>query len=76
MERYADADQVIIGTSAADGFVGNGASAGIDVTVDRGVRWRTELRGIRTTKALYAVGVDGKPTRTNSVLVTSLSVAF
>lgn len=76
VERYADPDQVIIGTSAAGGFVGNGVSAGVDVTVDSGVRWRTELRGIRTTKALYAVGVDGKPTRTNSVLVTSLSVAF
>ncbi len=76
MERYADPDQVIISTSTAGGFVGNGASAGVDVTVDNGVRWRTELRGIRTTKALYPVGADAKPTRTNGVLVTSLSVAF
>lgn len=76
VERYSDPDQVIIGTGAANGFVGNGASAGLDVTLDTGVRWRSELRGIRTSAALFPEGAAGRPTRTNGVLVTSLSFAF
>lgn len=76
VERYSDPDQVIIGTNSADGFVGNGASAGLDVTLDTGVRWRSELRGIRTTDALFPEGAAALPTRTNAVLVTSLSFAF
>lgn len=76
VERYADRDQVIINTASRDGFTGNGASAGIDVQVDTGVRWRTEARGIRTAAALYREGSAGTPTRTNLVVVTSLSLAF
>ncbi len=76
LERYSDPDQIIIGTGASDGFVGNGASAGLDVTLDAGVRWRSELRGIRTSAALYPDGAGARPTRTNGVLVTSLSFAF
>ena len=76
VERYSDPDQVIIGTGGSSGFVGNGASAGLDVLLDTGVRWRTELRGIRTTAALYPDRDTGRGTQTNGVLVTSLSLAF
>ena len=76
VERYADPDQVIIGTSTPEGFVGNGASAGVDVLLDAGFRWRSELRGIRTAAALFPEGAAARPTRTNGVLVTSLSFAF
>jgi Putative beta-barrel porin-2, OmpL-like. bbp2 len=76
VERYSDPDQVLIGTSTTAGFVGNGASAGLDVTLDTGVRWRSELRGIRTTEPLFPEGAAGVPTRTNAVLVSSLSFAF
>ncbi len=76
VERYSDPDQVIIGTGTPDGFVGNGASGGLDVTLDTGVRWRSELRGIRTTAALYPDGATLRPARTNTLLVTSLSFAF
>jgi Putative beta-barrel porin-2, OmpL-like. bbp2 len=76
VERYADPDQVIVGTNATTGFVGNGASAVLDVTLDTGVRWRSELRGIRTTDALFPEGAAALPMRTNAVLVTSLSFAF
>ena len=76
VEHYTDPDQIIIGTNAPDGFVGNGASAGVDVTLDTGVRWRSELRGMRTSAPLFPEGSAGRPTRTNGVLVTSLSFAF
>jgi len=76
VERYADPDQIIIGTNTPDGFVGNGASAGLDMTLDAGVRWRSELRGVRTSAAVFSEGASGRPARTNGVLVTSLSFAF
>jgi hypothetical protein len=76
VERYSDPEQVIISTGEAPGFVGNGASLGLDVQIDAGVRWRSELRGIRTTARLFPEGQSRRPTGTNGVLVTSLSVAF
>ncbi len=76
VERYSDPDQVILGTGTSDGFVGNGASAGLDVTIDSGVRWRSEVRGVRTTAPLYLEGDAQTPRRTNVMLVTSLGFAF
>ncbi len=76
VERYADPDQVILRTNLRSGFVGNGASAGVDVTIDGGARWRSELRGIRTTKEVFFDSGTSRPTRTNAVVVTSLSFDF
>ena len=76
VERYADPDQVILRTNLLSGFVGNGASAGVDVTIDGGARWRSELRGIRTTKELFFDSGASLPTRTSAVVVTSLSFGF
>ncbi len=76
VERYSDPDQVIIGTGEAPGFVGNGGSVGIDVLIDAGVRWRSELRSIRTTAPLYPEGVTERLVRNNNTLVTSLSLVF
>ncbi len=76
VERYADPDQIIIGTNTPQGFLGNGASAGLDVSLEDGVRWRSELRGIRTSAHVFPSGGGGRMTRTNGVLATSLSVAF
>lgn len=76
VERYADPDQVIIGTGEASGFVGNGGSVGVDLQVDSGVRWRSEFRSVRTSAPLFREGLAGRPVRTNNVAVTSLSIAF
>ena len=76
VERYSDPDQVIISTGEEPGFVGNGASLGLDVQIDAGVRWRSELRGIHTTARLFPEGQSQRPTATDGVLVTSLSIAF
>jgi Putative beta-barrel porin-2, OmpL-like. bbp2 len=76
VERYSDPDQVIIATGSVPGFVGNGASLGLDVQIDASVRWRSELRGIRTSARLFPEGPSQQPTGTNAVLVTSLSASF
>ena len=76
VERYSDPDQVIIATGGSNGFVGNGASLGLDVQIDTGVRWRSELRGLGTSARLFPDGSAARLTKSNGVLVTSLSVAF
>jgi hypothetical protein len=74
VERYADGDAVIVPASNGVGFVGNGGSLGVDVTIDDGVRWRSEWRSTRTSAPLYPRATG--PTRNNGLLVTSLSAAF
>lgn len=76
VERYSDPDQVIVKTGVTSGFVGNGASLGVDVHVDSGVRWRSEFRRIHTTAALFPAGPDTRTVRVNNVLVSSLSYDF
>lgn len=75
-ERYSDPDEIIISTGNAGGFVGNGASLGVDLLIDTDVRWRTEIRGTRTTLPLYPARAAHPATASNTLLVTSLSVAF
>lgn len=74
VERYADPEQVILGTGTADGFVGNGGSIGLDVRLPQGALWRTEARALRTRDVVFT-GVSGATDR-NAVLVTSLSMRF
>jgi hypothetical protein len=76
VERFSDPDQRVLSTGLAAGFVANGASVGIDVEVDRGVKWRSEFRGTRADAALYPVASSPRQQRGNSLLVTSLSLAF
>jgi hypothetical protein len=77
VERYADPDQAIIQTGNAPGFVGNGASLGVDLLLDDHVRWRTEARLIRTEEPLFEqIDPFRERIRNNPLLVTSLSAAF
>jgi hypothetical protein len=77
VERYSDPDQAIIPAVNTRGFVGNGASLGVDVLLDDRVRWRTEGRLIRTDRPQYRRDDPSLgPVRNNPLLVTSLSVAF
>ncbi len=76
VERFADPDQVVLGTDGASGFVGNGASAGLDVDVSTGVAWRSEIRALHATDALFPAHGSTERTRSNTLLVTSLSVKF
>jgi len=76
VERFADPHQVIINTGAPDAFVGNGASLGVDVSLEGGVRWRSEVRQLYTTAPLFTESRSPLSSRRNRLLVTSLSVAF
>jgi len=76
VERYADPHQIIVETAQPNAFVGSSASVGVDVEVDAGVRWRSELRTLQTTAALFSSGAASRPSRGGSTLVTSLSFAF
>ena len=76
LERYSDPDQVILATEAPQGFTGTAASLGLDLTVDTGVRWRSELKGIRTTVPLFPDATESRRAPNTAALVTSLSFTF
>ncbi|MBX9928136.1 MAG: porin [Gemmatimonadaceae bacterium] len=76
VERYTDPDQVIVATALADGFVANGASLGLDVALDGGVRWRSEVRAVRASDELFPVGSGTQSTTLNRAVTTSLAFAF
>ena len=75
-ERFSDPDQVIIGTGGLEAFTGNGGSLGLDVRLDAGVQWRSEVRVLRTTAPLFPGRASTRGSRDDQLLVTSLSFAF
>lgn len=75
-ERYSDPDQAIVATHQAAGLVANGWSAGVDRTVAGGVLWRTEVRQIHATTALFPESDPAGRSKTSASLVTSLAVTF
>ncbi len=75
VERYDDEDQTIIATGLPDGFRANGGSFGIDVMPASRMLWRTEVRGFRTTRAVFPTR-DCAPSRNNAFVVSSLALTF
>jgi hypothetical protein len=77
LESYADENNVIVGTGGAGEFVVRGGSVNVDVAPSAGVLWRTELRALRATRAIYPDrGAPGEVGRTSIGLVTSLALRF
>jgi hypothetical protein len=77
LESYADRDNVIVGTGGAGEFVVRGGSINVDVVPTTGVLWRTELRALRATRAIYPDrGALNDLGRTSLGLVTSLALRF
>ncbi|HYW52233.1 MAG TPA: porin [Gemmatimonadaceae bacterium] len=76
VERFADPDKVVLVTSRLGGFIGNGASLGVDVGIEGGARWRSELRSLRTTESVFFDGRSLAPSRNSTAVVSSLSFAF
>ncbi|MBK8060014.1 MAG: porin [Gemmatimonadetes bacterium] len=74
VERYADPKQVIIVTGGADAFKANGGSFGVDVTPAPKVLWRTELRALAGSNAVFPRR-DGTA-KSNAFIVSSLALTF
>jgi hypothetical protein len=81
VERYADADQVIVVTGSVDGlpnpaFSAPGASIGVDVSPQSRALWRTELRGFRNESAVFPDGTEPVRRKQDVFIVSSLAVTF
>lgn len=74
LERYDDPHQVIVATGGADPFRATGGSLGLDVVPAPRTLWRTELRGLRATRAVFPR--RDATSHGNAVLVTSLALTF
>jgi hypothetical protein len=74
VERYDDPRQVIIATGSAGAFKANGGSIGIDLTPAPKVLWRTELRTLAGSNAVFPKR-DGNA-KGNTFVVSSLALTF
>jgi len=76
-ERYDDPDNVIVGTDGRGGFRVTGGSLGVDVQPVSRVLWRTELRGLAGSNAVFVdPRASGGYSDRNGVVVTSLALTF
>jgi hypothetical protein len=77
VERFADPDQVVLVTGDGQSpFRANGASLGLDVSPDKRMAWRTEVRGFRARGAVFPHRSDDARSRSAGVVVSSLAVGF
>lgn len=82
IERFDDADQVIVATGTRTDDTPNGplratgGSVGVDVAPVSRVLWRTEARGWRNRDAIFPDGANGTPKQTGGFVVSSLALAF
>ena len=75
-EHYEDPSQVIVVTGLPASFDATGGSLGIDVNFKAPVLWRTEVRGLRSTNAVWPLHEAGTVGRNNMFFVTSLALTF
>jgi len=76
LERYADPHQVIVLTGTSAGLKTNGASFGLDMGHPDGLLWRTEVRGLHSTAALFPSHGVPDASRDNLLIVTSLALSL
>jgi hypothetical protein len=75
-ERFADPDQVVAVTGSSAGLRVNGASLGMDLVLPGGALWRSELRGLRASHAMFPKRGVSDASRSNLVLVSSLALTL
>ncbi len=76
VERYDDAKQVLVTTATGAPFRANGASFGVDVRLDDGAWWRTEVRGMAADGAVFPTSRSSGVSKQNAMVVTSLALTF
>jgi hypothetical protein len=74
VEQFEDPQQVLIAASNGYAFRSWGASLGADCTLDQNVLWRNEARTLSNDQPVFTA--HNGPTKTNTVVMSSLSVAF
>lgn len=73
-EYYADPSEVIISTGTPNGFKTFGYSVNADLALAENVLWRIEARSLKSEDRIF--DDNGAPSGKNTLLGTSLSVAF
>jgi hypothetical protein len=75
-DHYEDPSQVIVVTGLPASFDATGGSLGVDVNFRAPVLWRTEVRGLRSTNAVWPLHEAGTVGRNNVFFVTALAPTF
>ncbi|MDX2182834.1 MAG: porin [Gemmatimonadaceae bacterium] len=77
VETYADRDNVLVSTNGAGEFVVRGGSVNLDLAPASGILWRSELRVLGATRAVFPDRDTASGTGTRSIgLTTSLALRF
>jgi hypothetical protein len=76
-ETFEDPDRIVISTPTEFALRASGGSVGIDMTPAAGMVWRTEMRVLRSPDDIFIERASTLGlTKTNQLIVTSLSVTF
>ena len=76
LERYVDADQVIVTTGTPYGFRVTSASLGIDVAPFAGAMWRSELRTYTASDPIFPMHASSGFTDHDGFVVSSLALTL
>lgn len=74
IENYTDKKGLVISTTTPNGFETTGYSVNLDYAPISNAVWRIEARSLNSKDAVFEK--DGKATRENFVLITSLAISF
>ncbi len=74
IESFSDRGQVLISTSAPEGFRAWGSSLGVDTVLDENTAWRNEVRGTWADSKVFSA--HSGPKKSDGVVVSSVSLAF
>jgi len=75
-EHYEDPSQVIIVTGLPASFDATGGLLGVDVSFRAPFLWPTEVRGLRSSDAVWPLHESGTVGRNDVFFVTSLALTF
>ena len=75
-EHYEDPSQVIVMTGLPASFDATGGSLGVDVNFRAPVLWRTEVRGLRSSNAVWPLHEAGTLGRNDVFFTSSLALTF
>lgn len=75
-EHYTDPSQVIVVTGIPASFDATGGSLGMDVNLKAPLLWRTEIRGLHSTNAVWPLHEANTFGRNDMLIVTSMALTL